>query len=87
MTIMEKTLYEAEVIVGKERISLRLISFNVATVLERKLVHADGTSFVHSLLLDTEAVLFDYQTADPYFMQLERHYSFVREKIRQVAIR
>jgi hypothetical protein len=78
-------VYAAEVAVGRERVSVRLLVREALILLERELIQADGTSFIHSVSVDAHAALYDYLTADPYFAQLERHYSAIQEKIRQLV--
>jgi hypothetical protein len=78
-------VYAAEVAVGRERVSVRLLVRDALILLERELIQADGTSFIHSVLVDAHAAVYDYLTADPYFAQLERHYSAIQAKIRQLV--
>jgi hypothetical protein len=80
----ETIVYEAEVAIGRERVSIRLLVQGPLILIERELTQADGTSFTHSISVDGDTVVYDYLTADPYFMQLERHYSVVQEKIRRL---
>jgi hypothetical protein len=80
-------VYDADVTIGRERVGVRLLARDVHTVLERRLVQADGTVFVHSIFLDADTVIYDYSTADPYFMQLERHYCAIQEKLRELEER
>jgi hypothetical protein len=81
----ESVVYAAQVAVGRERVSVRLLARETRMFLERELIQADGTSFIHSVPVDAHAAVYDYLTADPYFAQLERHYSAIQEKIRQLA--
>ncbi|NML97197.1 hypothetical protein HHL24_04395 [Paraburkholderia sp. RP-4-7] len=81
----EIVVYAAEVAVGRERVSVRLLVREALMLLERELIQADGTCFIHSVSVDVHATTYDYLTADPYFAQLERHYSAIQEKIRQLA--
>ena len=78
-------VYAAEVVVGRERVNVRLLVREALVLLERELIQADGTSFIHSIWVDAHTTVYDYLTADPYFAQLERHYSAIQEKIRQLA--
>ncbi|CAB3798384.1 hypothetical protein LMG27177_04455 [Paraburkholderia fynbosensis] len=64
---------------------MRLLVRGALILLERELIQADDTSFIHSVLVDAQAAAYDYLTADPYFAELERHYSAIQEKIRQVV--
>jgi len=75
-------VFEAAVVVGRERVSVRLLSREKEVMLERELIQADGTSFVHAMVVETQASIYEYITADPYFMHLERHYAVIQEKIR-----
>lgn len=75
----------AEVMVGRERVSVRLLVRGALMLLERELIQADNTSFIHSVSVDVHAAAYDYLTADPYFAQLERHYSVIQEKIHQLV--
>jgi hypothetical protein len=79
----EIVVYAAEVAVGRERVSVRLVVREALMLVERELIQADGTSFIHSVSVGAHAAAYDYFTADPYFAQLERHYSAIQEKIRQ----
>ena len=81
----EIVVYAAEVAVGRERVSVRLLVHEALMLLEREVIQADGTSFIHSVSVDAHATVYDYLTADPYFAQLERHYSAIQEKIRQLV--
>ncbi|MFM0731143.1 hypothetical protein PQQ52_11710 [Paraburkholderia sediminicola] len=81
----ETIVYAAEVVVGRERVSVKLLVRGALILLERELIQADDTSFIHSVLVDAHAAAYDYLTADPYFAQLERHYSAIQEKIRQLV--
>lgn len=74
-------IHSANVMVGKEKVCLRLFLKGRALLLERELVQADGSTFVHSMLLDNESILFEYAAADPYFRQLEMHYSAIQGKV------
>lgn len=80
----EIIVYAGEVAVGRERVSVRLLVREALMLLERELIQADGTSFIHSVSVDDNAAVYDYLTADPYFTQLERHYSAIQEKIRRL---
>jgi hypothetical protein len=80
----EIVVYAAEVAVGRQRVNVRLLARGALMLLERELIQADGTSFIHSVPVDAHAAVYDYLTADPYFAQLERHYSAIQEKIRQL---
>ena len=80
----ERVVYEVEIAIGRERVSLRLLTLEALILLERELTQADGTSFTHSISVDSDTVVYDYITADPYFLQLERHYSAVQERIREI---
>lgn len=79
-------VFEAAVVVGRERVCVRLLSRESALMLERELIQADGTSFVHAIAAETQASIYEYMTADPYFMQLERHYGMIQEKIRFLGL-
>ncbi|MDO3524981.1 hypothetical protein ACNRBS_06275 [Ralstonia pseudosolanacearum] len=80
----ENLVYEAEVTIGRERVSLRFLILDALMLLERELTQADGSTFMHSIWVDGGSTLFDYMTADPYFMQLERHYGLIQEKMSRV---
>lgn len=73
--------YEVEVVIGCERVVLRLVALDALMLLERQLTQADGSAFTHSIWVDSGATLSAYITADPYFMQLERHYNVIQEKV------
>lgn len=74
-------VYSSNVVVGKEKVCLRLYSKGRVLMLERELIQADGASFVHSMLLDDATLLLEYSAADPYYRQLELHYSAIQDKI------
>lgn len=76
---MRKTRHDALMQVGKERVRLVLIQSMDDWVIERTLIQADGSRFVHSVLIDSPAALFEYMVADPYFPQLEPHYSRMQQ--------
>jgi len=80
----ESVVYEVEVAIGRERVNLRLLTLEALMLLERELTQPDGTSFTHSISVDGDTAVYDYITADPYFMQLERYYSAIQERIRQI---
>lgn len=77
-------VYEVDLIIGRERVALRLLVFDTLMLLERELTQADGATFTHSIWVDEITGLFNYVTADPYFMQLEWHYSVIQERVRQL---
>lgn len=83
----ETVIFEGDALIVRERVRVRLALWGSRVFLERELTQADGTSFVHSLAIDTEPELYDYITADPYFQQLRRHYNMVQEKYQELIER
>lgn len=76
---MRQTRYDIETPVGRERVRLVLIQSTDGWVIERTLIQADGSRFMHSVLIDSSATLFEYMVADPYFTQLEPHYTRIQQ--------
>ncbi|MDO5102096.1 MAG: hypothetical protein Q4D91_04250 [Lautropia sp.] len=80
---MRQTRHDTETPVGRERVRLVLIQSADGWVIERTLIQADGSRFVHSVLIDSPAMLFEYMVADPYFTQLEPHYTNIQQLVVQ----